>query len=166
MSLKRSHWVAAALSAVCLLTLGMTDRLVAGQSAPVASAAPKPQVGGRLVMVPGEDRFRPFALVITVGQSVKFINMDTDAHTVVSNDFFVTTDNKGTNQLLPANGGTLTLTFHKPGVFPFYCRFHAMLDSNWQPTAPGPFGGIQDASGNYGTPMNGVITVLPPRPNK
>jgi hypothetical protein len=27
--------------------------------------------------------------------------------------------------------------------------------------APGPDGGIQDPNGNFGTPMNGVITVLP-----
>ena len=27
--------------------------------------------------------------------------------------------------------------------------------------APGPDGGIQDDDGNYGTPMMGVITVLP-----
>jgi hypothetical protein len=35
-----------------------------------------------------------------------------------------------------------------------------MLDAHHQPIAPGPDGGIQDANGNFGTPMNGVITVL------
>ena len=30
-----------------------------------------------------------------------------------------------------------------------------------QPIAPGPDGGIQDTNGNYGTPMSGVVTVLP-----
>ncbi len=30
-----------------------------------------------------------------------------------------------------------------------------------QPIAPGPFGGIQDSNGNFGTPMNGVVTVVP-----
>jgi hypothetical protein len=28
---------------------------------------------------------------------------------------------------------------------------------------PGPDGGIEDANGNFGTPMSGVITVLPRR---
>jgi len=35
-----------------------------------------------------------------------------------------------------------------------------MLDSFNQPKAPGPDGGIQDPNGNFGTPMNGVITVV------
>jgi hypothetical protein len=35
-----------------------------------------------------------------------------------------------------------------------------MLDADNQPKAPGPDGGIQDSNGNFGTPMNGVITVL------
>jgi hypothetical protein len=43
----------------------------------------------------------------------------------------------------------------------YYCRFHAQLDAFNQPIAPGPDGGVQDANGNFGTPMSGVITVLP-----
>jgi hypothetical protein len=31
----------------------------------------------------------------------------------------------------------------------------------WSSVAPGPDGGIQDASGTFGAPMMGVITVLP-----
>jgi hypothetical protein len=53
------------------------------------------------------------------------------------------------------------LHFTHPGTFAYYCRFHAMLDDANQPTAPGPQGGIQDANGNFGTPMMGEITVLP-----
>jgi len=100
------------------------------------------------VIVPGEDRFKPFSLTIRVGDSVEWINNDTDDHTVVSNDFFNTTGDKNVNTLLPgtdSNGGvpgTFTMRFTKPGVFNFYCR-------------------IQDpTTGNYGTPMMGVITVL------
>jgi hypothetical protein len=38
------------------------------------------------------------------------------------------------------------------------------LDEFNQPIAPGPDGGVQDATtGNFGTPMSGVITVLPRR---
>ena len=56
--------------------------------------------------------------------------------------------------------GRFTLRFDHPGTFTYYCRFHAHLDSANQPVAPGPLGGIKDASGNFGTPMMGVITVL------
>jgi plastocyanin len=112
------------------------------------------------VTVPPEDRFTPFAQTIHAGDSVKWVNHDADAHTVVSDDAFNSAGHRGTNQLLPA-GQSLTLRFNHPGTFVYYCRFHARLDAFNQPVAPGPDGGIQDANGNFGTPMSGVITVLP-----
>jgi plastocyanin len=133
-----------------------------------SSLAPKP-LGPKThhqVIVPGEDRFTPFSLTIRVGDSVQWINNDTDDHTVVSNDFFNTTGDKNVDVVIPGtdgNGGvpgTFTLKFTKPGVFNYYCRIHSMLDDQHQPIAPGPGGGIQDpATGNFGTPMMGVITV-------
>jgi plastocyanin len=115
----------------------------------------------RQIIVPDEDRFTPFAITVRVGQPVVWINNDSDDHTIVSNDAFNTAGHRGENVVLPANGGKVTLVFSRPGVFPFYCRFHAMLDSDNQPKAPGPDGGIQDSNGNFGTPMNGVVTVVP-----
>src|SRR5712692_926354 len=114
----------------------------------------------RQIIVPDEDRFTPFAVTVRVGQPVTWINNDADDHTVVSDDAFNTAGHRGTNVVLPANGGQFTLVFKHPGVFPFYCRFHSMLDADNQPKAPGPDGGIQDSNGNYGTPMNGIITVV------
>ncbi len=123
------------------------------------------------VTVPDEDRFTPFALTIRAGDTVRWINNDTDDHTVVSDDAFNTADNKGVDHLLAgtdSNGGkpgTFRLRFEHPGTFVFYCRFHARLDSSNQPTAPGPRDGIQNMNNqggpNFGTPMMGVITVLP-----
>jgi len=119
------------------------------------------------VVVPGEDRFQPFALTIKSGDTVRWTNQDTDDHTVVSDDVFNTAGHLGTNVLLPGtdsnNGqpGTFTLRFNHPGTFVYYCRFHSHLDADHQPVAPGPDGGIQDDNGNFGTPMMGVITVLP-----
>jgi len=119
------------------------------------------------IIVPGEDRFTPFAQTIHAGDSVTWINMDTDDHTVVSDDDLNTLVPRRINRLLPGtdsnNGkpGTVTLHFSQPGVFVYYCRFHSHLDADHQPTAPGPKGGIQAADGNFGTPMMGVITVLP-----
>jgi plastocyanin len=112
------------------------------------------------VTVPGADRFTPFALQIHAGDSVQWVNKDEDAHFVVSDDAFNTAGNRGTNQMLPVDG-KLVLRFRHPGTFVYYCRLHAKLDAFNQPVAPGPDGGIQDTSGNFGTPMSGVITVLP-----
>ena len=144
------RWSALALLIVCLLlVLGMSNRGLA--SSPLQSV--------RLINIPGEDRFTPFAMTIRAGQTVEWINNDTDDHTVVSNDAFNTAGHRGVNVLLHS-GDTFNLTFKHPGVFPFYCRLHSMLDADNQPKAPGPDGGIQDPDGNFGTPMNGVITVL------
>ncbi len=113
------------------------------------------------VVVPEEDRFSPFSLTIHVGDSVQWINNDEDDHAIVSDEVFTTAGHKRVNRLLPANGGTFTLQFSRPGVFVYYCRFHAHLDAENQPIAPGPDGGIQDQNGNFGTPMMGVIAVRP-----
>ena len=94
-------------------------------------------------------------------------SMDTDDHTVVSDDFFNTAGHNGTDVLIPGTDnnagqpGTFTLRFNHPGTFVYYCRFHSHLDDAHQPKAPGPDGGIQDPNGNFGTPMMGIITVLP-----
>jgi plastocyanin len=118
------------------------------------------------VVIPEEDRFTPYALTIHTGESVQWVNEDTDDHTVVSDDTFTTAGHQGTNHLLPGTDktkgqfSTFTLQFSKAGIFVYYCRFHAHLDTDHQPVAPGPDGGIQDANGNFGTPMTGVITVL------
>jgi plastocyanin len=150
MILSKSSWWTLLLLPVCLFPLHAFSQNAAGDKfAPV-----------RQIMVPDEDRFTPFAVTVRVGQPIVWINNDTDDHTVVSNDAFNTAGHRGTNVILKANGGKFVLVFQHPGVFPFYCRFHAMLDVDNQPKAPGPEGGIQDANGNFGTPMNGVITVL------
>jgi plastocyanin len=151
MSILRFRWVALGLLVVCLLALGSGfNRAVAQSSNPTV----------RQIIVPDEDRFTPFAITIRVGQRVQWVNNDTDDHTIVSDDAFNTSGPRGINVLLPANGGTHSIVFRSPGTFPFYCRFHAQLDSANQPVAPGPDGGIQDPNGNYGTPMSGVITVV------
>jgi plastocyanin len=124
----------------------------------------------RQIVVPGEDRFTPFAITIHAGDTVRWVNQDTDDHTVVSDDVFDTAGHQGTNVLLPGtdsnggNPGTFMLTFQHAGTFVYYCRFHAHLDAAGQPAAPGPRGGIQDGT-NFGTPMMGVITVLPDNGN-
>jgi plastocyanin len=113
------------------------------------------------VNVPDADRFTPYSLTIHAGDSVHWVNHDGDAHSVVADNAFVTAGNKGVNRILKPDGGDTTLHFSHPGTFVYYCRFHSHLNRFNQPIAPGPDGGIQDSHGNFGTPMTGVITVLP-----
>lgn len=133
-----------------------------------------------MVVVPEEDRFDPFALMIRVGDTVEWVNNDTDDHTIVSDTAFDTTGPRHLDQLLPgtdSNGGQpappFRIRFDHPGTFVYYCRFHSHLDGHNQPVAPGPKGGIHGEKDpqlcapagtdtcNFGTPMMGVITVLP-----
>lgn len=155
----RRSWLAAGLTLICLAVILVgAVRYSRGGDRPFVH---------RMVVVPEEDRFAPFAITIRVGDIVEWVNMDTDDHTIVSDDFFNTADHHGVNVLLPGtehNGGQpgrYSLRFFIPGTFVYYCRFHAHLDHAHQPVAPGPDGGIQDDKGNFGTPMAGVITVLP-----
>jgi len=119
-----------------------------------------------VVNIPDTDKFVPFHLTIKAGDTVTWVNSDTDDHSVVSDDAFNDAGHTGLNQVIPGtdnnNGkdGIFTLEFDHAGTFVYYCRFHSKLDSDNQPIAPGPDGGIQDSSGNFGTPMSGVITVV------
>ncbi len=146
--------------------------LLAGAAAPSRGEQPAPQVAPQKfhhqqIIVPGEDRFTPFSQTIHAGDTVDWINTDTDDHTVVSDDAFNTAGHRGANLLLKGTDnndghpGVITLVFPHAGTFVYYCRFHSHLDDDNQPIAPGPKNGIQSADGNYGTPMMGVITVLP-----
>src|SRR4051794_23024283 len=148
--------VAAVLVIAGIAALGAISANAKSGRRASASAAPTTQH----VRVPDSDRFTPFALTIHAGDTVRWTNNDEDDHTVVSDDAFNNTDNRGANRLLPA-GASIDLRFTHPGTFVYYCRFHAHLDGFNQPVAPGPDGGVEDANGNFGTPMSGVITVLP-----
>ena len=76
----------------------------------------------------------------------------------MSASFSRASDHRGTDEVLDP-GESFTPTFRKAGSFLHRCRFHSNLDDFNQPVAPRPEGGIQDANGNFGTPMMGVITV-------
>jgi len=127
-----------------------------------AEASTRPRT--TTVNIPGEDRFAPFAVSVRVGERVQWVNGDTDNHTIVTDDAFTTAGHDDINHLLLGTAskggpGQFSLVFNHPGTFVYYCRFHAHLDAANQPVAPGPDGGIQDANGNFGTPMMGIVTV-------
>lgn len=126
------------------------------------------------VVIPGEDRFYPFALTIHEGDKVRWTNNNSDPHTVVSDDAVNKIGPKKVDLLIEP-GESIELRFKEIGQWVYYCRFHAHLDEYGQPVAPGcgedgkNFAGIQEdfrcgdkvLIGNFGTPMFGVITILP-----
>ena len=160
--MRNSHRVRTALLILSLVLL--TGLLAAAAPAPDVADKRVPHVQ---VIVPEEDRFSPFAMTVLAGEAVRWINRDTDDHTIVSLDVSNTTGPHKINIVLKGtdnNGGKpgqFQLVFDKPGTWIYYCRFHSHLGDDHQPIAPGPKGGIQDADGNFGVPMMGVITVLP-----
>lgn len=157
----------ARISVVAVLALTLAAlALLTGSTSLGASSREKSR---HEIMIPAADKFVPYHLTIDAGDRVTWVNSDTDDHTVVSDDAFNTEGHHGLDHLIPGtdhNGGkpgTFTLTFEHPGTFVYYCRFHSHLDADKQPVAPGPRGGIQDAHGNFGTPMTGIISVKPSR---
>jgi plastocyanin len=63
-------------------------------------------------------RFVPHILIVTVGDTVKFLNHDTLAHNVYS------PDNEGYNLGTFKTDETRTYTFSKPGVYTQLCSIH------------------------------------------
>jgi plastocyanin len=149
---------------LALLVSAGTAGIVAASG---SSAASESQHSNHVVSIPKIDRFTPYQLTIHEGDTVTWVNNDTDNHTVVSDDAFDTAGLGGLDHTIvgtEANHGrpgTFRVRFDQAGTFVYYCRFHSHLNSEHQPIAPGPRGGIQDTNGNFGTPMSGVITVMP-----
>lgn len=100
------------------------------------------------VVVPGGDRFAPFALVVTRGTAVTFHNADSDKHSVVS----VPGASGNFNSTIAA-GASWTVTLHDAGLYRYYCSIHARYDSATQQVE-----GLPNAD-HPGQPMEGVIVV-------
>lgn len=151
------------LNCVAIGIISISPMLAFAESGPILSSTQN-------VVIPGADKFVPFGLMIQAGDTVQWTNNDTDDHTLVSDDAFTTPSFRGVNKLIPGTDsnqgkpGVVKMKFDQAGTFIYYCRFHSKLDADNQPVAPGPKGGIQDSNGNYGTPMMGVITVMPTPP--
>jgi plastocyanin len=64
------------------------------------------------------DAFKPQMITIDLGQSVTFVNRDDDPHTATGMTF-------DTGSIAP--GEQVTVTFDKPGVFPYSCQYHPMM---------------------------------------
>jgi len=117
--------------------------VVAGDSLPLSAGKAK-------IVMPSADRFEPLAIVVKQGTQVSWANLDSDAHTVL-------TDPGESIQfkfVVPANGQA-SYTFDKPGMYPYFCDAHA----TWN----GELKRVQARAGSSEFPaaMEGVVFVLP-----
>ncbi len=90
-----------------------------------ADAAPAPQTFEVLVAPEGEHVFRPAALTIRVGDSVRW-TWQQSGHTVTSEDgtFCSPFDQSCASAPTSDSGATYTHTFTAAGSFPYVCRPH------------------------------------------
>ena len=100
------------------LVLGVT-LLGFGDWTPSASV----QAAGATVTIPG-DSYLPAAIIIEVGQTVTWVNKDSDPHVTVT----VPGDPEAFT-LVNVPGKTVSFTFTKPGVFVYYCLDHATYNA-------------------------------------
>ncbi|MEO6798304.1 MAG: plastocyanin/azurin family copper-binding protein [Candidatus Dormibacter sp.] len=117
--------------------------LVVGDTLPVFTGKAK-------IVMPSADRFDPLAMAVKKGTRVTWTNLDSDAHTVL-------TDPGGSVQfkfVVPANGGA-SYTFDTPGIYPYFCDAHALWNSELKRVQARP------GSSEYPAAMEGVVFVLP-----
>jgi plastocyanin len=77
------------------------------------------QAAGVTVTIPG-DSYQPPVVTIEAGQTVTWVNKDTDPHVTVS---VLGVPEAFTLPNFP--GKSVSFTFSKPGVYPYYCVDHA-----------------------------------------
>jgi plastocyanin len=83
----------------------------------------------KLVSVPGDPErpfgFRPEAVTVPVGSSVRWVNDDDVFHTITSTDSLsVRRPNGLFNKSLSRKGEAFTYTFSSPGTYRYYCQPH------------------------------------------
>jgi plastocyanin len=116
--------------------------LVGGNNLPVSAGKAK-------IVMPSADRFLPLTIAVKQGTVVTWANLDSDAHTVLT-DPGVSVQFKF---IVPANGHA-SFTFDKPGIYPYYCDAHATWNSEIKRVQARP------GSSEYPAAMEGVVFVV------
>lgn len=84
---------------------------------PQPVTVPATATGGIINQVSMEDAtFLPDPMEIMVGESIEWVNMDDEAHTV-------TFDELDVDEMVPPQGRT-SVSFTEPGEFTYFCQFH------------------------------------------
>jgi plastocyanin len=86
---------------------------------PAATTAPVQAASANDITIQG-FAFNPASLTIKVGDTVKWTNQDTAAHTVVADD-----NSWGSGQLV--QGSSFSFTFTKAGTYNYLCGVHPRM---------------------------------------
>jgi plastocyanin len=94
------------------------------------------------VTISMKDRvFTPRSVVVNVGDTVRWVNDDTELHQVISGDSLYDHDlGRPMNSDLIMWNSTFSFTFAKPGSYPYMCVIHRALED--RPDAQGMVGEI------------------------
>ncbi len=139
--MRRAYLLGLAILVVGAAVLG------AGLWAPNAAVQ---AAGDATVTIPG-DSYSPAAVMIEVGQSVSWVNKDSDKHTAV------TVLGAPEAFSLPAYPGkSVSFKFTKPGVYVYYCQEHATFDPKLRRAV------ARKESDAYPIAMEGMIVVKGP----
>jgi plastocyanin len=117
--------------------------VVAGDSLPLSA-------GNAKIVMPSADRFEPLAIAVKKGTQVTWTNLDSDAHTVLTDPG----ESLQFKFVVPANGHA-SYTFDKAGMYPYFCDAHATWNSELKRVQARP------GSSEYPAAMEGVVFVLP-----
>jgi len=117
----------------------------------VAGPALAINAGKAKIVMPSADRFEPLAIAVRSGTQVSWNNLDADAHTVLTDP----TNPVQFEFVAPGAGGSVSYTFDKPGIFPYYCSAHATWNADIKRVQ------ARLGSSEYPAAMEGVVFVLP-----
>ena len=105
----------ALLAATVMAAFQTTPTFAAATASPTASIPAAP-----FVVHIKDFKYAPTPLKIHVGDRVKFVNDDDEAHTVTAQDKSFDSEGLDTN-------GTWVHTFTKPGTYAYFCELHPYM---------------------------------------
>jgi len=115
----RTALLLTAVSAPALLFISGGSAQAARPTADSSTSHPASQPVTRVAIM--GYKFVPSRATVTVGTRVTWTNQDTDHHNVYSdNDAWPVSPSLG-------KGDMFSVTFKKPGVYPYHCGFHAFM---------------------------------------
>ncbi len=114
----------------------------------------EPKIAGTVLVSMADNSYSPAIVRVPVGGSVVFMNAGRNDHNAIAVDHSFSTERTFGNIKMPPESMS-ELVFSSPGVFPFYCSFHATPDGKVGMVGVAVVGDVQ-----Y-TPPAGERGVLP-----
>lgn len=117
---------------VCLLVLALL----------AACGKQEPKITGTVLVSMADNSYSPAIVRVPVGGSVVFMNTGRNDHNAIAVDHSFSTEKTFGNIKMPPESMS-EVVFTKPGVFPFYCSFHATPDGKVGMVAVAVVGDVQ-----------------------